>query len=44
MAEWRRVLDINLHGTYSLCQAVLPRLLERSKRGIPGAGVRACNA
>ena len=38
MAEWRRVLDINLHGTYSLCQAVLPRMLAAHRGAIVNVG------
>jgi NAD(P)-dependent dehydrogenase (short-subunit alcohol dehydrogenase family) len=26
--EWQRIIDINLSGTFYMCQAVLPRLLE----------------
>lgn len=28
LADWKRVIDINLTGTFMLCQAVLPHLLE----------------
>ncbi len=28
-AEWHRVIDINLHGVYHACRAVLPTMLER---------------
>ncbi len=26
--EWQRIIDVNLSGTFFMCQAVLPRLLE----------------
>ena len=44
--EWRRVLDINLTGTFLCCQAVAPHMIERgsgkivnlaSGRGVAGA-------
>ncbi len=44
--EWRRVLDINLTGTFLCCQAVVPQMIERgtgkivnlaSGRGVAGA-------
>ena len=28
-AEWRRVLDVNLTGTYLCCRAVIPRMIEQ---------------
>jgi 2-hydroxycyclohexanecarboxyl-CoA dehydrogenase len=45
-AEWRRVLDVNLTGTFLCCQAVAPHMIERgsgkivnlaSGRGVAGA-------
>jgi 3-oxoacyl-[acyl-carrier protein] reductase len=27
MAEWRRVIDVNLHGVFHTCRAVLPHLI-----------------
>ena len=29
LADWRRMLDVNLTGTFLMCQAALPHLLER---------------
>jgi 3-oxoacyl-[acyl-carrier protein] reductase len=49
-AEWQRVMDINLTGTFKTCQAVLPQMMERNygrivtvasiagKEGNPNAG------
>lgn len=28
-AEWKSILDVNLHGTVNCCQAVLPSMIER---------------
>jgi NAD(P)-dependent dehydrogenase (short-subunit alcohol dehydrogenase family) len=32
--EWRQVLDVNLTGTYLMCRAVLPRMIERGRGSI----------
>ena len=49
-AEWQRILDINLTGTFNTCQAVLPQMIEQNygrivtvasiagKEGNPNAG------
>ena len=49
-AEWQRILDINLTGTFNTCQAVLPQMVEQGygrivtvasiagKEGNPNAG------
>mgnify|MGYP003338089435 CR=1 FL=1 len=29
IAEWQRVLDVNLHGTFHMCRAVLPLMRAR---------------
>lgn len=28
-AEWKHILDVNLHGTVNCCQAVIPSMMER---------------
>lgn len=39
LAEWARIIDVNLTGTFLMCQAVLPALLESRGRIVNMASV-----
>src|SRR5581483_3069546 len=36
--EWRRVLDVDLNGTFYLCKAIAPGMVERRSGSIIGFG------
>lgn len=38
MAQWDRVLDVNLRGTVLMCRAVLPKMIERRRGAIVNIG------
>jgi NAD(P)-dependent dehydrogenase (short-subunit alcohol dehydrogenase family) len=42
--DWRRVIGINLDGTFHTYQAALKHMVERSKRGDPGGRVVAVSS
>jgi NAD(P)-dependent dehydrogenase (short-subunit alcohol dehydrogenase family) len=39
LAEWARIIDVNLTGTFLMCQAVLPSLLESGGRIVNMASI-----